>query len=225
MKPPQKPWPLSDPAASDPAVESSGPHPGGRPRALDDVKKAEIAAMISVGCSKAAACRYVGCVPATLRNELRRDAGFAARVRRAERHRQLVALQQIQKAGARSWRAAAWLLERLNPEDFHRRDPDVVTREQLEAYVQSFVEALSGELTREQFQRLGGLLRKNRAQELRDELDELIGEDPTLDDFAFADPNLEDPNPGEAAHHDDAAEEPHPENPRRKGEADETHES
>ena len=156
------------------------PSPGGRPRLLTDVRKAEIAAMISVGCSRTTACRYVGCVPATLRNELRRDPDFRDKVVKAERRRQLVPLQQIQQAGTRSWRAAAWLLERINPKEFVRRDPEAVTREQMELYVKRLVDVIFEEVPMEYRQQADQRLRADRVSTLQEQIEQLCGDDPAL---------------------------------------------
>ncbi len=154
--------------------------PQGRPRLLNDTKKAEIAAMISVGCSQATACRYVGCVPQTLRNELRRDPSFREQVVKAERRKELVLLQQIQEAGKKSWRAAAWLLERVNPQEFKLRDPDVVTRAEMQAYIQGVVDEICEELPPDRRERLLGRLTAKEVGHLREQIETLIGDDPTL---------------------------------------------
>lgn len=154
----------------------------GRPRLLSDVKKAEIAAMISVGCTRAMACRYVGCVPETLRNELRRDATFREQIIKAERRCQLIPLQHIQNASARSWRAAAWLLERVNPAEFARRDPEAVTRKDMDEYMKRIVGAICDELTPEHRRRLESRLRADRVSESREQIESLIGDDPALAD-------------------------------------------
>lgn len=45
---------------------------------------------------------------------------FADGIKRAEAHRTANALARIHKAMPKSWQAAAWLLERTNPEDYGR---------------------------------------------------------------------------------------------------------
>jgi len=173
----------TSPSATSPKSTSAA----GRPKFLNEVRKAEIAAMISVGCSRETACRYVGCVPETLRNELRRDPDFREQVIRAERRRQLLPLQQIQQAGKRSWRAAAWLLERVNPKEFARRDPDVVTRDELEKYVRQVIDTICEEVTPQQRERISARVNADRITDLREQIQQLIGEDPAL----AADPLLQ----------------------------------
>jgi hypothetical protein len=63
----------------------------------------------------------------TVRNACRQDPLFADRLARAQQERDLYFVRRIQNAGEKSWRAAAWLLERVEPQEFslqHKsRDP------------------------------------------------------------------------------------------------------
>lgn len=97
--------------------------------ALDEIKKREILAMLSVGCSRRMAARYVGCSPSTIPNTALRDPEFAKRLGHATLAAQVGYLKNIQKAAKKEqyWRAAAWALERLNPDEFAARRPDTVT--------------------------------------------------------------------------------------------------
>ncbi len=101
---------------------------------LDEIKKREIVAMVSVGCSRRVAAGYVGCSPSTIRRTAERDPDFAERLQRASYTAQIGYLKNIQKAAKKEqyWRAAAWALERLNPDDFSPRRPDTVTLAQIE---------------------------------------------------------------------------------------------
>ncbi|HWB00668.1 MAG TPA: hypothetical protein VG713_19375 [Pirellulales bacterium] len=65
----------------------------------------------------------MGITPAAVRLAARRDKAFAEMIRHAEMNRELVHLQQIRAAGGKSWRASAWMLERLSPDDFRLRPP------------------------------------------------------------------------------------------------------
>ena len=49
----------------------------GRPPVLDEAKKREILAILTVGCSRRTAARYVGCTASTIQNTAERDAHFA----------------------------------------------------------------------------------------------------------------------------------------------------
>jgi hypothetical protein len=109
--------------------------PVGRPRKLDEQKQREICAMLAVGCDRRSAAKYVGCTVETIRQTALRDREFAERLRHSELRAKLAQLQNIQSAGKSSWRASAWMLERLYPQEFARRAPDTVTREELAQFL------------------------------------------------------------------------------------------
>jgi hypothetical protein len=103
-------------------------------RVLDDVMQREVLlAILSVGCSQSMAAKYVGCSPATIRREAARDPKFAKKLREAKGNAELGLVKNIRKAANKEqyWRAAAWALERMFPEKYARRGPDVITAEQL----------------------------------------------------------------------------------------------
>jgi hypothetical protein len=106
----------------------------GRPPVLNADKKREILAILSVGCRRRVAAAYVGCTVATIRNTARRDPDFARQLSHAENKAEVVYLTNIRKAAEKEqyWRAAAWALERINPEDYVLRRPGTVTVDQLE---------------------------------------------------------------------------------------------
>jgi hypothetical protein len=111
----------------------------GRPRALDHVKRGEICALISVGCSLEAAARYVGCHTITIRREVLRDEEFCDQFRAAEVKCQLVPLQSVRDAARTHWRAAAWLLERADPDKFARPTPRILTVGDYEEFLALFM--------------------------------------------------------------------------------------
>lgn len=77
-----------------------------------------IVALVAVGCSPTEAARYVGVAPQTIINTGRRDPVFADRVDRAAAAFEAAHLRNLQTATGRSWRASAWVLERLAPKRF-----------------------------------------------------------------------------------------------------------
>lgn len=127
----------------------------GRPPVLDDFKKREILAILSVGCSRRVAAEYVDCTPATIRNTADRDPRFAERLRRAEYNSEIGYLRSIQNAAKqeRYWRAAAWALERKNPQDFAPRHPDVVTIDQIAKLLAKFSEIVVEEVPIAEFRK------------------------------------------------------------------------
>jgi hypothetical protein len=114
----------------------------GRPPVLDEVKRKEILAIFSVGCSQTTAARYVGCSPSTIRATAERDVKFAEQIGRAVSNSELGLVRNIRDAAKKEqyWRAAAWALERGFPEKYARRGPDVITIEQIAALLASLTE-------------------------------------------------------------------------------------
>jgi len=92
----------------------------GRPTTLDAGKQREICLLLSAGCSREEAARYIGCGRATIFRAARRDPAFAHALEQAEVNRQYSQLQNVRRAAGQSWRAAAWLLERFDPNRFDR---------------------------------------------------------------------------------------------------------
>jgi hypothetical protein len=77
--------------------------------------------MIQSGCTHRHAAKSIGLDPATIRYACRNDPAFADRVQRAQQQRDMLAVRRIHNAGEKSWRAAAWLLERAVPDEFSFR--------------------------------------------------------------------------------------------------------
>jgi len=120
--------------------------PVGRPRVLDEVKRGEICALISVGCSLEAAARYVGCNPSTIRREAVRNDEFYKRLRNAEVAAEIKPLNALQRAAATHWRAAAWLLERTRPDRFAKFPPHMVRIDDAQQLLEHFLEIVAQEL-------------------------------------------------------------------------------
>jgi len=117
-------------------------------RGLDEFRKREILAILSVGCSRRTAARYVGCSPSTIRRTAERDPAFAEALHKAESKAQILFMQNIAAAARKEqyWRAAAWALERLNPEDYAARSPHAVTLEQIRTLVSEFARIIVEEV-------------------------------------------------------------------------------
>ena len=121
----------------------------GRRPVLDQYKKREILAIISVGCSRRSAARYVGCSPKTISNTAERNAAFARSLRQAEQKSEIDNMKNIQDAAkkAQYWRAAAWILERRNPEDFAPKNPNALTIDDMRQLLAEFVQIIMEEVT------------------------------------------------------------------------------
>lgn len=117
-----------------------------RPRLLDDGKQREVCALVAAGCGIEAAARYVGCNPRTIRRAAMRDAGFYEQLRQAEIAAQVTPLHALRKAAGSHWRAAAWLLERTQPDRFARRQPRTFTENQVVEMVSHLSRIISDEV-------------------------------------------------------------------------------
>ena len=115
---------------------------------LDIGKRREILAIISVGASRESASKYVRCSPATIRNEMLLDPGFAEDIRSAEEQSEVFFLQKIRAAANKEqyWRAAAWALERRCPNRYAPRGACSLSEEQVIRLVSDFVEVVVPEI-------------------------------------------------------------------------------
>ena len=121
----------------------------GRKPVLDQYKKREILAIIAMGCSRRTAARYVGCAPSTITNTAERSVAFAKSLRQAEQKSEIDNMKNIQDAAkkAQYWRAAAWILERRNPEDFAAKNPNALTIDDMRQLLAEFVQIIMEEVT------------------------------------------------------------------------------
>ncbi len=113
----------------------------GRPRILNDFKRGQIAAIVGAGCGLAAAARYVGCSVDTIRREAIRNDHFRQELRASEVRGQLEPLQAMRRAASTHWRAAAWLLERTNPQQFDRRRTAASKPQELHQVIEAVIES------------------------------------------------------------------------------------
>jgi hypothetical protein len=133
-----------------PAIDTPDykPHTG---EVLDEAKRTAIVSMLAVGCSRRMAAKQVGCDHATISRTAERDPAFAAQLEEALSGADMKSLRLIDRATDQEkyWRAAAWILERRNPEEYGRRPTDAFTAEQVSEIVSGFhravVKAVPGE--------------------------------------------------------------------------------
>jgi len=93
----------------------------GRPPNFDSAKRGQFCAMVRTGCSLRNAAKHAGVKIASVYYACRTDPAFAAQLRAAEQERDLSGVRRINSAGEKSWRAAAWVLERADPQSFSLR--------------------------------------------------------------------------------------------------------
>jgi hypothetical protein len=120
----------------------------GRPPTLDEIKRGEICAILSVGGSRTTAARYVGCSPSTIRNTSERDPQFAEQLDQAESRHEVGYLQNIRAASQKEqyWRAAAWALERHYPDRYGPRKAGTISVEQITQLLAQFADIVVQEL-------------------------------------------------------------------------------
>jgi hypothetical protein len=111
------------------------------PSYLSEQQRREACAILTVGCDRETAARFVNCSPADLRRAMATNATFAADVRRAEASSEVTHMRNVQSAGReeKNWRASVWWLERHAPHRYGRRDGETVTPGQLKTFVAMLV--------------------------------------------------------------------------------------
>ncbi|NOZ40790.1 MAG: hypothetical protein GXP24_11265 [Planctomycetes bacterium] len=118
----------------------------GRPRALDETKRREICALVTAGAGIERAAQYVGCSHSTICREARQDDEFREQLRRAKATTQLGPLQAMRQAVQTNWRAAAWMLERSDPEQFGRRYRNSLGAKELRALARDLMAIFDDEI-------------------------------------------------------------------------------
>ena len=89
---------------------------------LDAAAQQMFCAMVSVGCSVRRAAKLCGVTEGAIRRRERDDPLFREQYLNAKQIREITPLRQIKEAGGKSWRAAAWTLQRLDPEEYGPRN-------------------------------------------------------------------------------------------------------
>jgi len=110
------------PTTETPIAEST-PRKLGRPDVLDERRRANVLYFIGLGLSRRMAARQVRCAHTTIARTAARDPLFALDLANAENEVDVESMRRIREAAKeqKNWRAAAWLLERRNPDEFGRR--------------------------------------------------------------------------------------------------------
>jgi hypothetical protein len=142
---------------------------------LTDVQKQQICAILSAGCDRLAAAKYVGCSWDEIRGAMLEDRRFADDVRRAEAGAELTHMRNVQNAARddKHWRASVWWLERRAPDRYGRREAGALSARQLEKIVDLLVAVVSEEVHDAQDRER--LL--NRLRQVTDSLQQMLGDD------------------------------------------------
>ena len=115
---------------------------------LTPKQKSEVLAILSVGCSRAAAARCVQCTPLILRREIAEHPQFAEQVSKAEEGIEVFCLSNLRKAAQKEqyWRAAAWILERRLPERYGTKKEKTLTAEHVQKFMATCMQVIAEEL-------------------------------------------------------------------------------
>jgi hypothetical protein len=116
-----------------------------RPRILDEQKKQQLVSLLMNGLTLAAAAQVVGCSTLTIWREARRNPQFEETLRQAQFARDLNPVRTLRDAAANDWRAAAWLLERTQPEHYARRAANSFSPQDVAALLDRVCEAIGEE--------------------------------------------------------------------------------
>ena len=95
---------------------------------ISEIKQREILALLSVGCSRRTAARYVNCTQKAIDELAQANPDFAEKLRKAEANLEIESIKNMFNAAKqeKNWRASAWLLERKSPQEFLKKKPDVI---------------------------------------------------------------------------------------------------
>jgi hypothetical protein len=120
----------------------------GRRPVLDERKKAEILAVLSTGCDWETAAIYVHCHPKTIHNTAHRDPAFAEKLGRMRKKATISHLANINVAGKEPhyWRASAWFLEHLDPDNYGLRSPETVKPDQIKSLMEELFKIMIEEV-------------------------------------------------------------------------------
>jgi hypothetical protein len=118
----------------------------GRPRILDETKRREICAQVAAGESLPGAARYVGCSVRTIRRERERNEPFDQELREAESAARMEPVKAMRQAMHAHWRAAAWMLERTQPEVYGRNQKSGMGRRELQALSRDILDIIRQEV-------------------------------------------------------------------------------
>lgn len=99
--------------------------------------------LVSLGLSRTLAAQHVGCAYSTIGYTARRDPEFRRQLDQAVVQSQLQLIASIRQQANRSWRAAAWLLERLYPHQYGRREPESPSRDEVQQAIDEVLQIVA----------------------------------------------------------------------------------
>jgi hypothetical protein len=116
-------------------------HPPGRPRSLTLDKQQELLAHVAHGSTVEESAETIGVSLRTVQREAQENESFNRDLHRALDSAPTDPYQLMLRAARTHWRAAAWLLERSDPDRFGKRSPNSCRPEQMMELASSLIEA------------------------------------------------------------------------------------
>lgn len=117
-----------------------------RPRKLNQAKQDNLLTFLAFGCPLAVAARQIDCSVYTIRREARRNPEFDARLRGSLLDAELSPISTLHEAAQADWRAAAWLLERTQPEQYGRRTANGFGRPEMTQLIERLSDVVRDEI-------------------------------------------------------------------------------
>lgn len=115
----------------------------GRPQFFSDPKKwGEFIGYIRIGCSRADACRRVGCARKTIDNAMERQPELRQDVEKAETEAKVLAIGCVTQHSQKNPVIALQYLGRKWPNEWAYRKPDVITRPQFKSLIDQLIATL-----------------------------------------------------------------------------------
>jgi len=136
-------------------------------RKFDLTTQERLCAMVSIGTSVRAAALLCDTTEATVRQRQLRDPAFRERLTEAKQLREIMPLKRLREAAATNWRAAAWMLQRVRPDEYAAPKPDLWRTEEVTALMSDFSDMLVKALVREVGTKAAGA-------RIRDEIKEAV---------------------------------------------------
>jgi hypothetical protein len=121
-----------------------------RPRILNSERRAEFCNLLASGLGLGEAARGVGCSLRTIRREVDRDDSFRQQISRILLANRLDPVHHIRQAALTDWRAATWLLERFDPEQFARRDRASCSPKDLQTVLDRVIETVLQQIDKDE---------------------------------------------------------------------------
>lgn len=112
-----------------------------------DEQRERFCGMITIGCDRETAGKFLDWSPADLRRELQ-DAGFARKLARAEAAPEFRHMRNLYNAAedVKHWRVSIWWLERCVPHRYARRPPGAISTVEMRRIVDKLADVVMAEV-------------------------------------------------------------------------------